>query len=189
MDDEKIIRLYEARDERALAETDAKYGRYCKSVAFNILHDEPSSGEVVNDSYLATWNAIPPTRPRSLLAFVSKIVRNLSLKRYRFDNAKKRGEGKVESSLDELAEVVASSSAADAVEELEAKELAREISVFLSQQTEDVRRMFMMRYFEFSSIAEIADSLGFTQSKVKMTLKRTRDALAGHLERKGYLNA
>ena len=38
MEDSKIIALYNERDESAIAETEAKYGAYCFSIAANILH-------------------------------------------------------------------------------------------------------------------------------------------------------
>ena len=37
MEDDQIVDLYWARSERAVAETAHKYGRYCYSIAYNIL--------------------------------------------------------------------------------------------------------------------------------------------------------
>ena len=90
MDDMKIIELYFERDQQAIAQTDAKYGKLCHSIAYNILCNHEDSEECVNDTYVGVWNAIPPTRPNSLMAFVCKIAQNLSLKRLEFIKREKR---------------------------------------------------------------------------------------------------
>lgn len=90
MDDWEIIDLYFERNESAIRETEAKYGNLCMSIARNILGNEADTEECVNDTYLSVWNTIPPQRPNNFVAFISKITRNISLKRVRFDNAIKR---------------------------------------------------------------------------------------------------
>ena len=74
MDDSKIIELYFARDEQAITQTDLKYGKLCYKIAYNILRNNEDSEECVNDTYIGTWNAIPPTRPYNFMAFVCKIA-------------------------------------------------------------------------------------------------------------------
>ena len=93
MDDSAIIDLYFARSEKAIQETGVKYGNYLHTIAENILHTQEDSEEAVNDTYLAAWNAMPPTRPRVLRHFLSRIVRNLSFKRYSYLTADKRSTG------------------------------------------------------------------------------------------------
>lgn len=93
MDDNKIIDLYWKRSESAIAETDKKYGRYCNTIAFNILHNRKDAEECVNDTYLKVWGAIPTLRPLKFPAFIGRITRNLSLNKYEHYNAKKRGQG------------------------------------------------------------------------------------------------
>ena len=146
---------------------------------------EATAPECVNDAYLATWNAIPPTRPKSLKAYLAKVVRNISLKRYRDARAAKRGSGQVELCAEELTEVLAS--ADTAFDNLAAEELASAISAFLWTQEEEVRRVFVRRYWKFDSIGRIAADEGFTSSKVKMMLSRTRERLRGHLEQEGLM--
>ena len=90
MDDLMIIELYFERDEKAIKETDKKYGRLCFTVAINILGNDEDSEECVNDTYLSVWNKIPPTRPNNFMAFICKITRNLSLKRLDYNKAMKR---------------------------------------------------------------------------------------------------
>lgn len=183
MDDAAIVELYWRRDERALDETRAKYGAYCRAISLRIVGDSGAADECVNDTWLGAWNAMPPHRPGNLKTFLGKIARNLSLKRRRSRSAAKRGGGEVALSLGELEECVAGRD--DVGERLEAEELARTIDAFLSGLPQDDRRMFMCRYWHFDSIADIARRFGFGQSKVKMSLKRTRDKLAAYLEQEG----
>ena len=93
MEDEKIVQLYWDRDERAIPETAAKYGSYCTSIAQNILGSAEDAEECVNDTYMSAWNSIPPHRPGNLCTFLGKLTRNLSLNRYRYSTARKRGGG------------------------------------------------------------------------------------------------
>ena len=183
MEDAAIVELYWQREERAISETKTKYGAYCHAIARRILNDGRDAEECVNDTYLGAWNAMPPHRPTSLNTFLGKITRNLSLKRWRARSAAKRGSGEVALSLDELEECVAQ--CGDIAERLEAEELARMIDVFLGSLAEDDRRMFVCRYWHIDSVGDIAQRFGFTQSKVKMSLKRTRDKLANYLEQEG----
>ena len=101
MEDDKIIALYWARKEEAISETDRKYGSYCRSISFRILNDKEDSEECVNDTWLHTWNAIPPGKPEFLAGFLGKIVRNLSISKYRAGHAQKRGSGETQALLDE----------------------------------------------------------------------------------------
>ncbi len=183
MKDAAIVDLYWQRQERAIAETKTKYGAYCNAIAWRILNDASDAEECVNDTYLGAWNAMPPHRPTSLSTFLGKITRNLSLKRWRTRSAAKRGGGEVALSLDELEECVPSADSAQ--EHLEAAELARMLDAFLGGLPEDDRRMFVCRYWYFDSVGDIAERFGFGLSKVKMSLKRTRDKLAIYLEQEG----
>lgn len=82
MEDEKIIELFFNRSEQAIQELDMKYGKICHELSYNIVNDRQDAGECVNDAYLGMWNAIPPAMPNPLLAYLCKIVRNISLKTY-----------------------------------------------------------------------------------------------------------
>jgi RNA polymerase sigma-70 factor (ECF subfamily) len=129
----------------------------------------------VNDTYVGAWNAIPPHRPEILRTFVGKITRRCSLKKLREKSAKKRGNEEVFVSFDELEECIADGHELDAG--LNAKELAEVINEFLESISETERRIFVCRYWYFDSIKDISRRYGFGESKVKMTLKRTRDKL------------
>lgn len=181
VEDLQIIELYFARDERAIEETSNRYGRYCFAVANNILSDEPESEECVNDTYMRTWNAIPPTRPAIFRSFLAKITRNLALDRVEKRNAEKRG-GRVAESLDELSECVGGP---DGFEALEVKELAKIINEELKAESELSRNIFIRRYFYLDSIAEISKKYFIKESKVKTLLYRTRQRLAKRLLKEG----
>ena len=81
MEDAEIIDLYWRRDQRAIDETHGKYGGFLTGIAWNILRSHGDAEECVNDTYLRTWNAIPPARPSAFRAWLGRIVRNLSPKR------------------------------------------------------------------------------------------------------------
>lgn len=181
MDDLRIIELYFDRDEQAIKETEAKYGKLCHSIAYNILHNHEDSEECVNDTYAGVWNAIPPARPYNFTAFICKIARNLSLKRLEFMTREKRS-ADVLVSLDELAEVLPDERYAPDVSD---EDVGRLISEFLRSQKEDVRNVFIRKYYFFDSVGEIAKRYSFTESKVKNMLFYTRNKLKNYLIKEG----
>ena len=101
MEDKEIVDLFLERKESAVKETEKKYGRYCFSIADNILHSHAAAEEIVNDTYLAAWNSIPPNEPENLSAYLGKITRNLALKQYRDCSVQKRGSGETTLILNE----------------------------------------------------------------------------------------
>ncbi len=181
MDNLKIIELYFNRDERAILETDAKYGKLCHRIAYNILNNREDSEECVNDTYTGVWNAIPPTRPSNLMAFVCKIARNLSLKRLEFMKREKRSTA-ILLSLDELETVLPDERYAPGVSD---EDVGKLISNFLRSQKEDARNVFIRKYYFFDSIKQIAEHFGFTESKVKNMLFYTRNKLKDYLIKEG----
>ena len=181
MDDLRIIELYFERDEQAIKETDKKYGKLCHSIAYNILNNHEDSEECVNDTYVGVWNAIPPTRPNNFTSFVCKIARNLSLKRLEFMKREKRSADTM-LSLDELASILPDDRYAPDVSD---EEVGKLISGFLRAQKEDVRNVFLRKYYFFDSIGDIADRFGFTESKVKNMLFYTRNKLRDYLIKEG----
>ena len=114
MEDSAIIDLYWAREERALSETDTKYGGYCRSIAHNILKNREDSEECVSDTWLHAWNAMPPQRPSILSSFLGRITRNLSFTRWEAARAQKRGGGQTEVLLSELADCLPGGERVDA---------------------------------------------------------------------------
>ena len=180
MDDEKIVELYWSRDERAIGETQSKYGRYCYAIAFNILRVREDAEECENDAYLDAWNLMPPERPTELSSFLGMLTRRRALDRYRYKRAKKRGGVGVPIPICELEECLCAEKSL--VDELAEEELARVISDFLYTLPERECNVFLRRYWFFDSIEDICRRYGFGESRVKMMLKRTREKLAKYLE-------
>ena len=183
MDEKEIIDLYWARSERAIGETDKKYGKFCFRIAYNILADHGDSEECVNDTYLHTWNAIPPRRPNKLSAFLGKITRNLALNRVERDSAQKRGGGQVTVAVEELSVCIPDPNTVE--RQLEDKELADALNRFLEGLPGETRRIFLRRYWQLCPVREIAAFYGISESKVKMSLLRTRGKLRAFLEKEG----
>ena len=185
MDDKDIIELFFKRDENALSETDVKYGRYCRKIAVNILSDLRDADEAVNEAYLGVWNSIPPHNPENLCTYIGRIVRNISLKIYRRNNAKKRNGDEYSLALDELSECVGTEK--NAQDMLESKELSRYLNVFLGTLKDTERKVFVCRYWYFDSIGDIAQRFSFSEGKVKSMLFRTRKKLLKTLGEEGLL--
>ncbi|MBQ8868813.1 MAG: sigma-70 family RNA polymerase sigma factor [Oscillospiraceae bacterium] len=183
MDDIKIVELFWQRNDGALSAVKAKYERLLFSVAENILRNREDSEECVNDTYLASWNSIPPQRPEKLGAYLSKLTRNLSLKKWREKTAKKRGSGSVTVLISELDDCISDGKSID--QALSEKSLAEIIDSFLRTLETDERDLFVCRYFYFCSVAQLADKFGYSKSKVKTQLYRTRQKLSIRLEKEG----
>ena len=182
MEDQKIIELYRQRNESAIEHSKVKYGTYCRSISERILGNKEDAAECENDTYLKAWNSIPPDNPSPLSSYLGMITRNLSLDLLRRKSAKKRSD-RVCISFNELEECIPSQM--NISEQVEAKELAKIVSDFLRGLSVEECNIFLNRYWYFLSIKEIAVKYGFTQSKVKMMLLRTRKKLATHLEKEG----
>lgn len=183
MEDERIIDLYFARNEAAIKETEMKYGRLLFSIARNVLDLSEDAEECVNDTYLALWNAIPPAKPARFFAFAAKIVRNLSLKKFRYLHEEKRNAGILQS-FDELAEMLPDERMRTDAEE---GEIARAISMFLRTEKKESRQVFLRKYYFFDSVKDIAECFGFSESKVKNMLLHTRKRLRTYLEKEGII--
>ena len=182
MTDERIIELFFERSEQAIRSLDEKYGRVCHSVSYNVLGNWQDAEECVNDAYLGTWNAIPPARPNPLLAFVCRIVRNLSLKRYEQNTAVKRN-GIYDIALEELEEALASPVLPG--EETEARELTATIEAFLDSLSKENRVIFLRRYWFSDPYADIARRVGLTEKNVSVRLTRIRKELRKYLTERG----
>ena len=185
MNDSEIVSLFLSRDDDAIAQAEKKYGGICISVAGNILNDKRDAQEIKNDTMLALWNCIPPNKPQKLSAFVSRIARNLSIKRLRDNNAGKRGGGEYALALDELSDMIPDSE--DVEGKTEAGELSEIINAFAASLKEDEQKMFVLRYFYFFSLCEISKRTGQSLPKIKTSLFRIRNKLKNKLESEGYL--
>lgn len=184
MDDKGIVRLYFDRNQRAIDETSKKYGKYCFSIAYNILSNREDAEESVNDTYLDAWNSMPPNRPNSLSLFLGKITRRISIDLHRRKHAQKRGGGELPLVLDELYQCVADE--ADIEKEFEKLELSRTINEFVKFLPRNEQKVFICRYWYMDSIQSISKRFGYSESKVKSMLFRTREKLRDTLRKEGY---
>ena len=183
MEDNKIIQLYWNRDADAIEITKQKYGRYCMSIAQNILKNNEDTEECLNDTYLKAWKSMPQNWPKQLSVYLGTITRNLSFNKYKKKYADKRGGGEIELVLDELAECV---SGKDWVErEIEEKELVTYINSFVNSLSREKRTIFVCRYWYSESVVQIAKENNMSVGSVTMLLKRTREKLKEYLLNKG----
>ena len=181
MEDQKIIDLYWARSEDAVAETDRAYGRRLFALSDRILQNRQDAEETVNDTYIRTWHAIPPQRPQYFFAFLQKICRHLSFDRLDWQKAARRNAGVVSLSA-EMEQCIPDSAAQWHMEQ---RELGYLLEGFLKGLPRESRIIFLRRYLMGDSVTQIAARYGMTESKVKMQLSRTREKLRRFLEKEG----
>ena len=181
MNDTNIIELYWSRNERAIEETDRAYGRTLLGLSQRILSNQQDAEENVYDTYMRTWETIPPQRPVYFKAFLTKICRCLAFDRLDWRNAAKRN-AELVSLTEEMALCIPDRRIDD---HMEGKELGRLLEQFLATLPKDSRLIFLRRYLYLDTVTEIAKRYGFSESKVKMQLKRTRAKLQDFLNREG----
>ncbi len=183
IDDNMIIQMYFDRDETAIKATAEKYGAYCKTIAGNILSTHEDVEECVNDTYLKTWDAIPPNRPSVFRTFLGKITRNTAFDFYKKLNADKRGKGQIAEVLDELAECVSGGSEPE--KEYDKKELTAYINSFLGTLTKEKCAIFVRRYWYAESISDMAKRFGKSEGALSVSLNRLRKDLHTYLTERG----
>lgn len=183
MEDKDIIALYWERSEKAIEETDIKYGKLCRSISMGIVGDRRDSEEVINDSWLAMWNTLPPQWPKLLKAYVCRIVKNLSLKNFTYNHASKR-KCAYQQSLEELDDCAGHGVAID--DGVMREELVKAVNRFLDSLSENNRNIFLARYWFTCSLEEIARQNGITKKTASMRLTRIREQLKKYLRKEGY---
>jgi RNA polymerase sigma-70 factor (ECF subfamily) len=184
MEDHRIVDLFWQRNENAISETSAKYGKYLHSISYQILQNAEDAEECVNDTYNDAWQSMPPHRPSVLSTFLGKITRRISIDLWRKHSAEKRGGGVIPLALDELEECV--SGTGDVEGEVERLELKKKLNDFLLALPQTERVVFMRRYWYMDSISAIAARFACSESRIKSMLYRTRNKLRAMLEKEGY---
>ena len=179
-EDSQIIALYIARDERAISETDTKYGSYCRTISIRIVNDSRDAEECVSDTYMKTWNSIPPQQPESLGAFLGRIVRNISLDCYRRKNARKRQGDSIP--FEELSECLPDTR--DDADELRGA-VAQSLNEFLGSLPEEQRIYFMRRYYMNEPLTLIAERYGISANKLGVIMHRLRKKFKDKLIKDG----
>ena len=181
MTDSQIIALFWDRNEDAIRETDRAYGRRLHVLSDRILRNEQDAQESVSDTYLKTWETIPPQRPTYFFAYLAKLCRNFSLARLQWQSAAKRSAQVVELTR-EMAECIPDHSLE---RKLEGEELGQLLNAFLDGLSRENRLIFLRRYWYADSVREIAVRYQINESKVKTQLHRTRKKLQQFLEGEG----
>lgn len=185
MEDHEIIELYWRRDEEAIRAAQSKYGGYCAHIAGHILADRQDTEECVSDTWMRSWNAMPPHRPGCLRLFLGKITRGLACDRVRSQSALKRGGSAYTEALEELGECLPSVPGAE--EAVEARELERTVNRFLHTLPEQACSVFLRRYWYAEPLGDIAGRYGMKENTVKTSLFRTRQKLRAYLEKEGMI--
>lgn len=183
--DEDLIQLFEQRNEEALVQTAQKYSHYCYEIAYQILKQREDCEEILNDTYLATWNSIPPNHPPSLKYYLGKICRNLSINRYHSSHRQKRTGNQYALALQELLPCIPSNNSLE--KSIEYQELIHLINTFLRSLKKEDSSLFLLRYFYFKSIEELATILGVKKGTIKVRLHRIRKQLKQYLEKEGVI--
>jgi RNA polymerase sigma-70 factor (ECF subfamily) len=183
MEDREIVDLYWQRSDLAISETENKYGRYCRTIAYNICGDESDAEECVSDTWFRAWNRMPTERPAVLSAFLGCITRSIAINKIRAKHRIKRGGGQASLALDELAECVPGGTNPE--QELEARELEAAIGRFVAGLSGTDKQAFVLRYWYLAPVAAIAQRLGCREAKIKSSLFRSRKKLKAYLQEEG----
>lgn len=182
--DEEIISLYWARNEEAIVQTDFKYRRYLIKISQNILHNMQDSEECLDDTYIATWNSIPPHRPNVLQAFLAAIMRKAAITKYRSNHSKKRNIGAVFSMTD-YEDFLSDSREQHSWQE--SAELGQVISDYLRTQTQRTQYIFISRYYFAKPIEQIAKEIGCSTSTVNKEIAKIKQEFKEYLAKEGYM--
>ena len=182
MEDQKIIDLYTNREERAIHETDKKYGRLCTSISMGILNDIRDSEECVSDTWLTLWNQIPPKKPNPFKAYICRIIKNLSLKRYEYHHAKKRN-SQYDLSLEELEECI--SKEQNVENQIELRELKWLIARFIENLPKEKRILISKKILVLQSVSEMARDYEITPKNMSVKLFKDQKRVKRISERGG----
>lgn len=180
MDDKAIIRLYQERNEDAISETEKKYGSYCHKISWNILQNQEDVSECLNDTWYSAWNQIPPTIPLSFQAYLGKLIRSISIDRWKHNHAKKRRGSQLDVAIEELEECLPNTEQTPE-QQLFGEALKEVILRFVKSQSSPEQQVFLLRYWYFMSISEIESITGMHGSRIKIMLYRLRKKLKKHL--------
>ena len=184
MTDQEIVALYWNREERAIEETDHKYGAYCGTIARNILRNLEDAKECVKDTWMHTWSSVPPHRPAILSSYLGTITRNLSISRYRAANAQKRRGDRLTVAYEELQESLPAGNNPE--EDVNAKVLGEALNRFLAALPPKDACLLLRRYWYLDSMAQIARRYGMPEGSVRSRLHRLREKLRVYLEQEGF---
>lgn len=181
MEDREILALFRQREQGAIPALEERYGKRLRGLALRLLGSAEDAEECVSDTYLAAWNAIPPEEPVYLFAYLTAICRNRALSILNRENTRKR-RGELVALTAELEQCIPDERRE---REQNAREIGEALSRFLMGLGAEPRRFFLRRYWYAESVREVAEHCGVSESKVKMSLHRTRKKLREFLQEEG----
>lgn len=179
LQDHEIVALYHARDEKAIHHSQQQYGRYCHTVAMNVLNSPPDAEECVNDTWLAAWNSMPPQKPHSLRAYLGKLTRNLSLNRLK-SLRRERRDVRLTMTFEELEDCI------PAPDETESYLVCQWLDEYLATLSKLDRQLFVGRYWYNYKVKDMARHYGLSSNAVTKRLTRAREGLRSYLTERGY---
>ena len=181
LSDETIIEMYWQREEKAIKETDIKYGQFLFRIAYGILHDRLDCEECQNDTYLGIWKAIPPTKPTVFPAFITQIMRRIAINKYKEKTSKKRIPSELTSSIEDYESTLTSNDTVDG--DFSAEEVGRIINNYVNELPERQRYIFIARFYMAESVESIADDPTMAKATVYRELDKIKQGLKHHLEK------
>lgn len=179
--DEQLVELYWQRNENAIKETEIKYGKMLFCIAYNILQDKSDCEECQNDAYLCFWNRIPPTRPASFRAFISKIIRDIAINKYNAKMCKKRIPSELTDSIEELCDMLHEDDTP--YEEYLSEELGKLISNYVRGLSKRRHYIFIGRFYFGNSMQQIAEELGISIATVQRETIKLKKEMKAYLEK------
>ena len=180
LSDREIVDLFWNRNESAIPETDRKYGEELFRIAYRILSDPSECEACKNEIYLKVWNSIPPARPDVLASYLSRLIRNVALDRYREREFRARLTSDVTEAMREYNETIPDE--ASVSRELETQELGKAINGFVEGLSPLRRALFVSRYYYGKTVEEIAAYFSISTFAVYRALKKIRKDLKNYLK-------
>lgn len=178
--DEQIIELYWRREEKAIQETDKKYGQFLFRIAYNILHERLDCEECQNDTYLGVWNAIPPTRPTVFPAFITQIMRRIAINRYKEKASKKRIPSELTISMEDVNGTLHGDDSVAVKYEM--AEVGKIINNYVRELSDRQRYIFIDRFYLAESVETIATDLSISVPTVCREIDKIKHSLKLYLE-------
>lgn len=178
--DEQIIELYWRREEKAIQETDKKYGQFLFRIAYNILHERLDCEECQNDTYLCVWNAIPPTRPTVFPAFITQIMRRIAINRYKEKASKKRIPSELTISMEDVNGTLHGDDSVAVKYEM--AEVGKIINNYVRELSDRQRYIFIDRFYLAESVETIATDLSISVPTVYREIDKIKHSLKLYLE-------
>lgn len=178
--DEQIIELYWRREEKAIQETDKKYGQFLFRIAYNILHERLDCEECQNDTYLGVWNVIPPTRPTVFPAFITQIMRRIAINRYKEKASKKRIPSELTISMEDVNGTLHGDDSVAVKYEM--AEVGKIINNYVRELSDRQRYIFIDRFYLAESVETIATDLSISVPTVYREIDKIKHSLKLYLE-------